>query len=480
MQRNATTTTGHPMIAPYLFLTLALAFAPIGRSSALDPDHRCKSWQGPEAVAQFQMGSKAYRISRDEVSLFLVRRTRNSRTTKEAVEHLIDVELVREAAIEAGLMPSTEDVDAELSRLELQVKRSKQDFDKLLATSRMNRKSMSAQLALSIAKRRLTAKALRRSPEQVTSKHLDLWSKQRRNKVAIVTDAKLLPSGVTARVGSGEITNLDLGRVLFIKITPDNLRRTVQEIVFMRLIGWQAAEQGISLTKKQFEQQFRKTKAKFERKARSQGVNYEAWLAAMGGSKQEQLDSPTMRSILQHEQLVRRRYSTTLLDDMLAKNGAEIHRRHGARRNLSIIFVRATKNPNKIVKHTFVQAAGHAKLLRETITKGTKTFAMVARTSSDDADSKIAGGKIGWQHREYQPQAQHQRAPAEVLEAAFGLSIGKVSEPIKTGQGYYLVWLSGIEPTPERATLHRRMLGELSDSYGQELIASAKIQMLIR
>ena len=51
---------------------------------------------------------------------------------------------------------------------------------------------------------------------------------------------------------------------------------------------------------------------------------------------------------------------------------------------------------------------------------------------------------------------------------------------IKTDEGYYLVWVAGIEPTPEKATLHRRMLGELSDSYGQELIASAKIQMLIQ
>ena len=435
------------------------------------------------------MAGNTYRISRDEISLFLVGRTRNSRTTKEGLEHLIDVELVRQAANSAKMMPSTEDIDAELSRLELQIKRSKQDFDKILAASRLTRKAMAAQLALSIAKRRLTAKALRKSPEQVTNKHLDLWSKQQRNKISIVTDPKQLASGVVAKVGSGEISNLDLGRILFRKITPNNLKRTVQELVFMRLIAHQANSQGIKISEANFAAHFQKTKAKFERSARSQGVSYEDWLTALGGSKEKELDSPTTRSILQHEQLVRRQYSPTLLDDMLAKQGATIHKRHGARRSMSIIFVRATQNPNKIVKRTFKQAAKYAQELRDVISteKGfskaspqKKTFAMVARTSSDEPNSKAAGGKIGWQHQEYLAHARQQRAPAEVLKVAFQLAIGEVSKPIQNSDGYYLVWVSGIEPTPDRPTLHRRLLGELSESYSKALITTAKIQILIQ
>ena len=46
-----------------------------------------------------------------------------------------------------------------------------------------------------------------------------------------------------------------------------------------------------------------------------------------------------------------------------------------------------------------------------------------------------------------------------MLEAAFSLPIGKVSEPVKTDDGYYLVYVSGIEPTPDKPTVQRRMLG---------------------
>lgn len=488
------------MIAPDLALTLSLT---LGLSSSVNPGlpagliHGVSSTahgrptgsglggalpspQVAEVVARFQMGEKTYQISRNEVSLNLVRRTRNSASTKAAIEHLIDVEMVRQAANSAGLMPSTAEVDAELSRVETQVKLSQLNFDKILAAQHMTRQDMSDLLALKIAKRRLAGKALRRPPAEVTNKHLNLWSKQQRGRVTVITDPKLLTSGVVATVANHEITDLDLGRVLFIKIKPASLSRTVQEMVFMRMIAFEANCQDIKLSKKDFERQFERTRVKFERSARSQGVSYEKWLVALGGSKQKEIDSPTMRSILQHEQLVRRRYSPTRLDDMLAKNGAALHRRHGTRRSLSIIFLRATKNPNKIVKRTFAATAEYAGLLREAIIKEKKTFAMVARTSSDDPKSKVAGGKIGWQHREYLPNARNQRAPAEVLATAFDLKIGQTSRPIKTADGYYLVWVSGIESTPEKPTMHRRILGELSDGYSRELIASAKIEMVIK
>ena len=100
--------------------------------------------------------------------------------------------------------------------------------------------------------------------------------------------------------------------------------------------------------------------------------------------------------------------------------------------------------------------------------------------SCDDAASKTRGGRIGWQHAEYEKNSRSQRAPSEVLEAAFAMKIGEISAPIKTRNGYYLVWLSGIEPQPERATLHRRLLGELSAEYSRELVKAAKVQMLIK
>ena len=67
-----------------------------------------------------------------------------------------------------------------------------------------------------------------------------------------------------------------------------------------------------------------------------------------------------------------------------------------------------------------------------------------------------------------------------MLTAAFELQIGKVSQPIRTDDGFYLVWVSGIEPAPERAVLHRRLLGELSQTYGQEFVAAARIEMAVQ
>ena len=65
--------------------------------------------------------------------------------------------------------------------------------------------------------------------------------------------------------------------------------------------------------------------------------------------------------------------------------------------------------------------------LRETIREKNKTFSYVARAQSDDPETKVNGGKINWQHREYLKGSRDQRAPKEVLAAAFKLPIGTVS-----------------------------------------------------
>jgi hypothetical protein len=198
----------------------------------------------------------------------------------------------------------------------------------------------------------------------------------------------------------------------------------------------------------------------------------------MGGDQEQETNSATARALLQHEKLVRRRYSNTMLDDMLAKDGAALMRRHGARRNLSIIFVRATDNPNKIVRRDFPAALQRATGLRRQAVDGKQSFAHVARTTSDDPDTKPHGGKVGWQHREYRRGTPSQRLPAEVLEAAFELSIGDISAPIRTAEGYYLVWVAGLEPDPDKAVVQRRLLAELAEIYTQEMATKAKIEIV--
>ena len=60
------------------------------------------------------------------------------------------------------------------------------------------------------------------------------------------------------------------------------------------------------------------------------------------------------------------------------------------------------------------------------------------------------------------------------------MKIGEVSEPIRTKQGYFLVWVSGLEPEPHRSKIRSRLLGEMADRYNRELYEAAKIVIKVK
>ena len=155
-------------------------------------------------------------------------------------------------------------------------------------------------------------------------------------------DPKKLAAGVLARVGKrGEVTSLDVGRVLFTKVTAKVLRNTINQMVFEQCIAHEAARLDVVLTTADLEMQYAKRKKAFESSGRNQDIPYEQWLEAFGSNKKKELQSKSLRTKLLHGKLVERRNPDEFLDQRLAENRDLMMRRHGARRAISVIFIRA-------------------------------------------------------------------------------------------------------------------------------------------
>ncbi|HJW88890.1 MAG TPA: peptidylprolyl isomerase [Dehalococcoidia bacterium] len=71
--------------------------------------------------------------------------------------------------------------------------------------------------------------------------------------------------------------------------------------------------------------------------------------------------------------------------------------------------------------------------------EGGEDFSELARKESLDVETKEKGGDLGWLPRGLRP---------ELEEQAFSLEVGKVSQPVFTPQGYYLIKVVGRETRP--------------------------------
>ena len=89
-------------------------------------------------------------------------------------------------------------------------------------------------------------------------------------------------------------------------------------------------------------------------------------------------------------------------------------------------------------------------------------FGALAADASEDAVSRYRGGDIGW----HQPGQEKYRHPVEVMNAAFALNIGAVSDLITLGDDWYIVMKSDERPSvtipfeEAKITMRRRMIRE--------------------
>ncbi len=429
-------------------------------------------------VASFQLASATQLISREEMALELASTLRHRPTGKDALEHLLEAALVRNAATDAKLLPTADEIRAKIQ----EIKAQQPDFEKTLRSHRILRQTFIDNLALGMAKEKLVmAEMGKTDPSKVKADELQemmqLWSKEARQKAKIETDPSKLDAGLAATVDGSEISMMDLGQAIFTKLETEDLRSRIHELIHRLLILQKAKEAGLSLSPEEIEAEVQERKRQVEAKPDNQGVTFEQQLSAMGLTVDDIRKSQNLRAQILLRKLVQRQYPKESINHMLAKEGDSIRARHGARRKLDIIFLRASETPNVMVPRDFSKAEAEARALREKLASG-RTFADLAQKYSDDP-SKTKAGNIDWQPRQYPEGSRKQRVPPEVLEAAFSCEVMQTTGPVKTKVGYYLARVTGIEPEPSVAELQHRLSMELSNKFGRQMVEEAKIQILL-
>lgn len=443
-----------------LFASLSLALAPQGEAEA--------------PLASFQLAGRTAFVTTDDLALELAHRYYRSPRGRAAVRQLVDLHLVRTEATAKGLMPKPEEVAALAGQLEAQLRATGQDFAEFLAERRMSRSQFEAEvLSLGQAQRNLTMDALGlSSPDAVSADMMELWLRQARNQAGVVEDPGELPDGYAAKVGNRLLSLMDMGRLLLTSAPHQEREQFIRQMVVLRCLEAEAVARSIEVTDEEARAEVEARKNAADRDSRYGGLRLEQVLLSQGMTMEGLARWPVLRAQIIERKLVDLEYSPEDLRHMLDEDRAQILKRHGPRRQLGILFVRALDEPNDLVPRDFAAAESHLRGVRDRIRSAGLPFSTAARQYSDDPATRANGGTAGW-HRPID-----QGLPSEVIEAAFALPRDGLSDPVRIDSGYYLVRVLEIEPMPGDATLLQKLHTDLETQLRQRILDEAKLEIL--
>ncbi len=431
--------------------------------------------QDPGVVAWYELGGERRAIAKAELAMELAQRLRRKERGKQALQQLVDLALVRAAATREGLMPSPQEVRDWVEQLAGRLRKVGEDLDKQIRAQGMTSAEFSEYAALSMAHERLVRRELGLAAGQpVDQAALQLWLQEARTKQPVETDEAKLPPGIVALVAGRELALLDLGQLLLRSATRQERHQFVQQIVWRTLVQREAKRLGLEVTDEEAEREVEVRRKQFEASGRLRGVAFDALLQAEGTTPQELARSPVLRAHILEQKIVRQLLPEERMQQRLREEPEAVQGQYGARRRIAWIFVEAPvpEGAAKPTPEQREQAEAEAARLRERITGG-DAFDKVAREISDDVESRIAGGDVGWQFR-----LGEGRIPPAVRAAAFELRRDEVSRPIAVPGGAALVTVTGIEAEPHPEVLKQRMRDSEVERLRRQWLTDAKLELV--
>jgi peptidyl-prolyl cis-trans isomerase D len=123
-------------------------------------------------------------------------------------------------------------------------------------------------------------------------------------------------------------------------------------------------------------------------------------------------------------------------------------------REASHILIKVDKNADAAAQKA---ALAKAQDIEKQLKAG-KDFATLAKADSDDLGSKAQGGDLGWLEKGVTDPAFE--------SALFAMKKGDISDPVKSDEGYHIIWLRDVRP--EKVRDFAEVKGELAKAYLDE------------
>ena len=440
----------------------------------------------PGVAARFVVDGETRYVAESEVANLLATLQFRTARGKEALDHLVTVELVLAEARERGLLPSPSDVRRYVERVEGRCKRQGRTLDAFLAEQGIARDQFEDAIVVpSIAHERLVMERMGfRSTNDVTPTHLKLWVEEARETHRVVTDLGELGPDVCARIDGRNIPRSRFGETLLIRCQPGEYRRLTERIVLRQLIDAAARRHAVVISRQDALAEVEQRRKIAAAKPEFRDLSFEELLASQGLTIETFATSPVLLAQLQEQRIVEKLWPDSDLATFIAEHPDEVTTQFGPRRQLRGIFLRATEHPNRLVTRTFDDAeADLAGIMNKVRSKDVRPggeayafdFSRAARVYSEHSLSKVESGSLGFVARN-----DTRTLSAPVLAAAWAVEPGETTEPVRGKGGVWVIQVESEEPPPTEALLYKRIRRSRARAWRATLLEEADLEIFDR
>jgi len=415
-------------------------------------------------AARFQGGS----VTWEEFYLELARRHRGKPLGKEALQFLVDQQLVEIEAKTRKIRVSEDAIQARIRTVKKQLEAQGKDIKDYLKRRGLNPQVFQNYIRLSLLNEILVRNDLHFGPKDpISPAQIQVWRREQSRKHKVITAPGKLPPGISAQVGSHQFTLTDLGRVMARNLVEKDRNSILKQMVAAKILQIEAKKHHIRLRPSDLDKEFerRQQEAASNPQYKKAKIGFIDILKAQGRTVEDLKKGTAFQA-----QLLAVRLGQNLFPMKFLQNEWETHRelwleRLGPSRRLLKIDLLGPP------KRSMEEAKALAEKLRKAA-KDPRSFRMLARQYSEDPRGKKLAGDFGYVHR------KEDGFSPKILSKTFELPTAQVSAPIEVQGKISLLMVTALKKSPRKDRMLKEIRAWLFRSWLRKKIKEAKVEFL--
>lgn len=388
---------------------------------------------------------------------------------REALQHILQIQLVEREAERLGLRPDPAEVERRVAEAYSQAAAAGLDLDQALAVRGLDGASFRALLADAILHEELVRRDLGLGPEQAPSvEQQQEWTSRR--MAELLAAAPAAPSGYALDAPPYRVSLEELGAAIHAALPPGRQREYIEQLVLQLHLAEWARSEGVLLPDEVLQQELEWRRWRVADSPAFGGMSYEALLTSQGSSLEAVKDSEELRTAGYLRLRAERRYDDAWFAALPAADRAALEGKLGEARQVLWILLRARAEKVDALDLDFAEAALELRSYTAEI-HGETDFRRLARDYSEHDASRAREGLLGWIHL-YEPQVE-----MAVCQAAFALAPGEVSAPVQVPQGMAILLVAAVRPCPPEAEFRELVRRDKHQELREEILAEVDLQV---